>query len=203
MDPQTVPGFLSPEEGYALAESVRSTREIAGVVVEIGAYCGRSTLYLAGALTTGALVFSIDHHRGSEEHQPGGGYDDPRFWDADAGCVDTLPSFRANVRASGLEDRVAAVVGEAAAIGRVWASPVRFLFLDGGHSRRAALQDWRVWSRHMALGGVVAIHDVFARPAEGGRPPHDVFTLACGSGLFAPTHRVGSCQFLTRLGASG
>ncbi len=204
LDPQTVPGFLSVEDGAALRDAVCAAVDRVGVacpIVEIGAYCGRSTLYLAaGARAAGARVFSIDHHRGSEEHQAGEAYHDPRFWDDEARALDTLPTFRRTLQRAGVEDVVVAVVGDSAAVAAAWAQPVALLFLDGGHSLTTALRDWRAWAGRVAAGGTLAIHDVFHRPADGGRPPHDVFLRAVASGLFDPMTRVGSLTLLRRVG---
>ncbi len=204
LDPQTIPGFLSPHEGRALHDEVcAAAGRLAAPhpVVEIGAYCGRSTLYLAaGARAVGAQVFSIDHHRGSEEHQAGEAYHDARFWDARAGAVDTLPAFRRTLRLGRVEDVVVPIVGHSATVARSWTKPAALLFLDGGHSLATALADWRAWAGHVAVNGTLAIHDVFHRPAEGGRPPHEVFLRAVASGLFDPITRVGSLALLRRVG---
>ncbi len=199
IDPQSIPGFLSPQEGALLRDAVAGAPGV-GPVLEIGAYCGRSSLYLgAAARAAGTLLFSLDHHRGSEEHQRGEAYHDPAVWDAEAGCVDTLPVFRDAVRRAGLEGHVIALVGPSAAIARHWRTPLRFLFIDGGHSLQTALADWQLWATWVAPGGVLAIHDVLHRPADGGRPPHEVFLRATASGLFDVQQRLGSLVLLKRV----
>lgn len=199
VDSAAVPGFLSPEEGAVLYEAARVAVRL-GPAVEIGAYCGRSALYIGTACKeTGALLFSVDHHRGSEENQPGWEYHDARLWDAEAGALDTLPVFRRTIRRSGLEGTVVAMVGPSAAIGAAWARPLGFLFIDGGHSYEAAIGDYRAWAGHVARGGIMAIHDVFTDPAEGGRPPFLVYQMALQSGLFAEMRSFGSLRLLERL----
>lgn len=197
-DPQTVKGFLTPEEGAALTQAAREAGAL-GPIVEIGSWCGRSTLYLAaGARDAGALVFAIDHHRGSEEHQKGEEFHDAATWDRDAGQVDTLPLFRDAVRRGGAEDVVVAIVGRSSAIARVWRGDVGMVFIDGGHALASALDDWRGWERHVAPGGVLAIHDVIPDPAKGGRPPHEVYRKALASGLYEPKALIGTLAILTR-----
>lgn len=194
-----MPGFLSPLEGRALTEAAASAGSL-GPIVEIGAYCGRSTLYLAtGAAQAGALVVSIDHHRGSEEHQPGESHHDPTFWDAAAGQVDTLPALRGTLRRAGVEDQVIVCVGRSKAVAGVTSGPVGLVFIDGGHAMATALTDWRAWAGRIAPGGMLAIHDVHADPREGGRPPYVVFEMARASGLFDPVDAVGSLHRLRRL----
>ncbi len=130
LDPASVKGFLSANEGKMLSRFARSGQSI-GALVEIGAWCGRSALYIAGDFAgTGQLLFSVDHHRGSEENQPDWEWFDPEVWDEEAGAIDTLPHFRRNIRQAGLESNVVAVVGDAASIGLNWHTPLGFLFLD-------------------------------------------------------------------------
>ena len=193
------PGFMPEEEGLALYEAAREVAEL-GPLLEIGAYCGKSTIYLgAAAELVGGLVLSLDHHRGSEEHQPGEGYHDPLLVDIE-GRVDTLPCFRKTVAAAGLEGVVVALVGPSRLISRYWTIPLSFVLVDGGHSRRAAQDDYEGWVPHLMPGGLLAIHDVFEDPAEGGRPPFEIFQQALGSGAFKERSRCASLRVLERVG---
>lgn len=199
IDPDSVKGFLDPAEGRALHDAalVAAAR---GACLEIGGYCGKSALYLGAACkAAGGLLYSLDHHRGSEENQPGWEWHDAALWDADAGALDTLPSFRRTIRAAGLEEHVVALVGRSGAVAMHWSTPLALLFVDGGHTREAALGDWRGWSRHVMPGGTLAIHDVFPDPADGGRPPFEIHQLALASGLFEETAVVLSLRLLRRL----
>jgi predicted O-methyltransferase YrrM len=85
--------------------------------------------------------------------------------------------------AAGLEDRVIALVGDSVTISTWWHTPLAFVFLDGGHSHERAMLDYTGYSRHLEPGGVLAIHDVFPNPADGGRPPFDVYQLALTQGF--------------------
>ena len=192
-------GFLDPDEGQALHQAAL-TAGLLGPVVEIGGYCGKSALYLGTACKKiGANLFSVDHHRGSEENQPGSEYHDPDLWDAEAGSLDTLPHFRRAIRQAGLEDTVIAVVGRSQVVAAAWGGKIGMLFIDGGHSSAAALGDYRGWAAKLCLGGTLAIHDVFPNPEDGGRPPFEIYQLACRSGLFEPTYAVKTLRLLTRI----
>jgi predicted O-methyltransferase YrrM len=194
-----VKGFLDPAEGRALHDAAL-VRAPLGPCVEIGAYCGKSAVYLGVACqTVGGLLFSIDHHRGSEENQPGWEYFDPELWDEVAGSLDTLPFLRRTLRAAGLEEVVVPMVGRSAAIARIWTTPISLLFIDGGHTMEAALGDFRGWAPRLMAGGLLAIHDVFPNPADGGRPPFEIYQLALASGLFEETLAVKSLRILRRL----
>lgn len=201
LDPQDVKGFLAAGEGEALQRwAGRAAASAPGPFLEIGSWCGRSSVYLGrAAQDAGRLLFALDHHRGSEEHQPGEGYHDPDLFDAELGRVETLPAFRRTIARAGLEHCVIALVGPSAVIGRAWTTPLSFLFIDGGHAMDTALSDWRAWAGHVQPGGILAIHDVFPDPADGGRPPYEIWRRAVESDLFEPVERVNSLEVLRRI----
>ena len=196
---ETVKGFLDRAEAEALFELAF---ELAprGPIVEIGSYCGKSALVLgAAAREAGARLITIDHHRGSEENQPGWEYHDKDLWDDEAGALDTLPHLRRALREADLEEQVVVVVARSEAVAPIWMVPIAMLFIDGGHSREAAHTDYRLWAPRVMPGGVLAIHDVFPNPADGGRPPFEIYELALASGLFEERLTVKSLRALTRL----
>lgn len=198
LDPSHVKGFLDPAEGEALHTAALRQAPL-GPCVEIGAYCGKSALYLGAACkAAGGVLFSVDHHRGSEENQPGWEWHDADLWDADAGALDSLPAFRRTLRAAGLEETVIAVVGRSATVARSWRTLIALLFIDGGHTMEAASTDYEGWSPQLQSGGVLAIHDVFPDPADGGRPPFEIYRRALASGDFEETAAVKSLRLLRR-----
>ena len=191
-------GFMPPDEGLALYEAALSAPE--GPMLEVGSYCGRSALYLgAAARARGTILYSIDHHRGSEEHQPGQEYHDPALLDA-GGRVDTFPVFRRTIEDAGLGDTVVPVVATSALVARGWATPLALVFVDGGHSQAAADADFAGWAPHVASRGLLLLHDVFEDPADGGRPPYVVYRRAIDSGTFSEVSRTGSLRVLERTG---
>ena len=199
LDPDTVKGFLSPEEGEALAGYAREAGRL-GPVLEIGSYCGKSALYLGPAVReAGSVLYTLDHHRGSEEHQKGEEYHDPDLYNAELGAVETLPALRETLFRAGLEDCVIPIVGRSATVAAHWTTPLGMVFIDGGHSMAAALADYRGWAGRILPGGLLAIHDVFPDPADGGRPPYEIWKLASASGLFEPVRRTGTLEVLRRL----
>lgn len=192
-------GFMPDDEGFALYEAALEASK-RGPVLEIGSYCGKSTLYLAAAVREAeaeAVVFSIDHHRGSEEHQAGEEYHDPRLADAE-GRVDTLPVFRDTIEQAGVADLVIALVAASDVVARHWTTPLGMLFIDGGHSLEAAMTDYDLWSPHLVPDGTLAIHDVFDDPSKGGRPPYEIYRKALESGRFVETGAKGSLRLLRR-----
>ena len=199
---ERAPGFMPTEEGMALHDAAREHLG-GGLAVEIGTYCGKSTIYLAAAAqATGGRVVTIDHHRGSEEHQPGWDYHDPELVDKHTGMLDTLTSFRRTVADAGLEDAVVAVVGSSASVAAFWNTPVALLFIDGGHSQQAADADYEGWAPWVRLGGILLIHDVFPDPRDGGRPPYNIYQRALGTGHFREVSAAGSLRVLQRIDGS-
>jgi MMP 1-O-methyltransferase len=191
---------MPPAEGQALFDAA-AAYSCRGPVLEIGTYCGKSTIYLAAAArAAGQVVVTVDHHRGSEEHQPGWEYHDPALVDPLTGRLDTLPRLRATLATAGLEDDVVVIVGRSAAVARLWATPLGLVFIDGGHTEAAAVTDYESWAPWVTPGGALAIHDVFPDPADGGRPPYLIYQRALACGAFTEVRCQGSLRLLERTG---
>ena len=193
-------GFMPPDEGRALHNHA-STVAVEGPFLEVGSYCGKSTVYLgSAACQRGRLLFAVDHHRGSEENQPGWEWHEPDLVDPASGLIDTLPEFRRTIRDSGLDGTVVAVVGDSSSVAAAWGTPLSLLFIDGGHGVEPAHADYQGWVPHLAEGGTLLIHDVFPDPADGGRPPFEIYQRAVASGAFEELDAVGSLRALRRTG---
>jgi MMP 1-O-methyltransferase len=193
-------GFMPPDEGLALHEAgLAAGAAVPGApFVEIGSWCGKSSVYLgAAALEQDTVLFAVDHHRGSEENQPGWEWHDPDLVDDRTGRIDTLPAFRHTIWRAGLEDAVIAVVGDSPKVASFWTIPCALVFIDGGHGWEPAFADYTAWSTHLAPAGLLAIHDVFPDPADGGRPPYEVYLQALEDG-FAEVSATGSLRVLSR-----
>lgn len=179
-----IKGFLDPDEGMRLYD-VACEAAKSGPLLEIGSYCGKSTVYLGSAAKKhGSVLFTIDHHRGSEEQQKGEGYFDPELYDEKEQKIDTFPFLRKTLERADLEDTVVPMVSESQIIAKVWATPLSLVFIDGGHTYRAAFNDYSCWSRHIMPGGYLVIHDIFQNPEEGGQAPYHIYKLAAASGQF-------------------
>lgn len=199
LDIEGVKGFLDPQEGRALYHAALEAAA-RGPCLEIGSYCGKSAVYLGAACeAAGGVLFTVDHHRGSEENQPGWEYHDTELWDDEGQAMDTLPFLRETLRRAGLEDTVIPVIGRSATVARYWRTPLALLFIDGGHSMETAFADYSSWTCHLMPGGTLAIHDVFPNPEDGGRPPFEIYKLALASGLFEETAAVKSLRLLRRV----
>jgi predicted O-methyltransferase YrrM len=202
---ETATGFMPAAEGLALCETAEAYAAV-GPVLEVGSYCGKSAIYLTAGVRAARKdgirqqVVTVDHHRGSEEHQPGWEYHDPSLVDAASGRLDTLPRLRATLAAAGVEDDVVVVVGRSADVARLWRTPLGLLFIDGGHTDAAAQWDYQGWAPWVALSGVLAIHDVYQDPADGGQAPFRIYQRALASGAFTEVRHEGSLRVLERTG---
>jgi predicted O-methyltransferase YrrM len=192
-------GFMPDEEGLALHTAGRDAVSV-GPLLEVGSYCGKSAVYLgAAARAGGTVVFSVDHHRGSEENQAGWEHHDPEVVDPETGRMDTLPFFRRTIEHAGLEDAVVAVVGDSSTIAAHWRTPLGLVFVDGGHALDVVLADYEAWSPHVAADGALVFHDVFEDPRDGGQAPFEVWKRAVASGAFTPVSTTGSLRVLRRI----
>lgn len=191
-------GFMPPVEGLALYAAAH--RAPAGLLLEVGSYCGKSAVYLGSAAAErGGLLVTVDHHRGSEENQPGWEHHDPSLVDPRVGRMDTLPFLRATLHDAGLEEHVVTVVARSSTLSRLWGTPLAFLFIDGGHSEAEANTDYEQWSGWVMPGGRLAIHDVFPDPADGGQAPFGIYCRALDSGRFVDEEQTGSLRVLRRV----
>ncbi|MER5637160.1 class I SAM-dependent methyltransferase [Kitasatospora sp. NPDC002227] len=192
-------GFMPLDEGLALYAAAAEAAGRTGLpVLEIGTYCGRSAILLADAArAAGTVALTVDHHRGSEEQQPGWEYHDPGLVDPEVGLMDTLPFFRRTLHRAGLEDHVIALVGRSPQIAAVWGGQLALVFIDGGHTDEHATGDYESWTPHLADGGLLVIHDVFPDPADGGQAPYRVYLRALAEG-FEELSVTGSLRVLRR-----
>ena len=197
---EAVKGFLPKNEAAALYDAAIAV-EVDGPLLEVGSYCGKSSVYLGyAAQSIGRVLYALDHHRGSEENQAGWEHHDSELIDKQKGVMDTLPYFRDAIFAAGLEHVVIALVGHSGVIAGNWTTPLSFLFIDGGHGEEPAKADFNGWVPKVKEGGILAIHDVFPNPKDGGRPPYEqIYLPAIESGNWNEVHVEGSLRILKRV----
>ena len=193
-----VKGFLDKDEGRALyAMALKASQK--GPCLEIGSYCGKSAVFLGQACKeAGGVLFSIDHHRGSEEQQPGEEYFDPELFDYKTFSVDTLSAFRQTLAWADLEPTVIPVVSRSETVAAHWATPLSLVFIDGGHALETVTADYHAWAPHLQPGGWLLIHDIFEDPAEGGQAPYLVYRMALDSGAYTEAPRIKTLGVLRK-----
>ena len=193
-------GFLPDNEGKALYDAAVQVGAD-GPLLEVGSYCGKSTLYLGyAAQKLGKILYALDHHRGSEENQKGWEHHEPDLVDQELGKLDTLPTFRKTIHDAGLEETVVALVGHSSVIAEHWSTNLSFLFIDGGHGEKPAKADFEGWVPKVRSGGILAIHDVFPDENDGGRPPYEcIYIPAMESGDWEEINEEGSLRVLRRM----
>ncbi len=199
IDIDSVKGFLAADEGEALYTYALEASKL-GPCLEVGSYCGKSTVYFGQACRdSGSVLYALDHHRGSEEHQLGEEYHDPELYDGGVGLMDSFKAFRDTMTRADLNETVVPVVSSSAVASKHWVTPLGMVFIDGGHSEEAAHIDYRSWAGHVVSGGILAIHDIFPNPEEGGQAPYNIWKLAKASGLFEELPTVNTLGLFRRL----
>lgn len=195
----SVKGFLDHDEGICLYNHALSSSK-KGPILEIGSYCGKSTIYLATAAKEyNCSVYSVDHHTGSEENQVGWEYHDIELFDEETGKINSFPEFMRNLRKANLLDTVIPIVSDSSLVSRDWKIPLSMVFIDGGHTMEAAFNDFNNWKDKIIKGGILAIHDVFPNPDDGGRPPFEIYRKALSGKNFKEVEAVKSLRILEKL----
>jgi predicted O-methyltransferase YrrM len=197
-----VKGFMPRDEGLALYELAHAHGDRAhrGTWLEVGAWCGKSAVYLgAAAEATSSVLYSLDHHHGSEENQAGWEHFDPTLVDPVDGRLNTLPTWQRTIADAKLEATVFGLVGPSTQVAAHFAQPLDILFIDGGHGHDVAWADYEAWVPKIVVGGLLLIHDVFPNPEDGGRPPYEIFRAALDGGEFIERAEQGSLRALTRV----
>ena len=195
----SVKGFLDHDEGICLYNHALSSSK-KGPILEIGSYCGKSTIYLATAAKEyNCSVYSVDHHTGSEENQVGWEYHDIELFDEETGKINSFPEFMRNLRKANLLDTVIPIVSDSSLVSRDWKIPLSMVFIDGGHTMEAAFNDFNNWKDKIIKGGILAIHDVFPNPDDGGRPPFEIYRKALSENNFKEVKAVKSLRILEKL----
>lgn len=197
-DPESVRGFLHPNEGRALYHLAQlAPPELPAM--EIGSYCGKSTLYLGyGCRHAERILYTLDHHRGSEEQQPGEEFHDPELLDPRSEQMDTLPELRRNLEQAQLLDSVVPMIARSRVAAQGWGGLLALLFIDGGHSFADASTDYRLWVPKLVPEGYLAIHDVFPNPKDGGQAPVTLLRRALTAGEFEQIAQIHSLAILRR-----
>ena len=195
----SVKGFIDHNEGICLYNhALKSSKK--GPILEIGSYCGKSTIYLATAAKEyNGCVYSVDHHTGSEENQVGWEYHDIELFDEETGRINSFPEFMRNLRKANLLDTVVPIVSDSSLVSRYWKIPLSMVFIDGGHTMEAAFNDFNNWKDKIIKGGILAIHDVFPNPDDGGRPPYEIYRKALSEKNFKEVEAVKSFRLLEKL----
>lgn len=195
----TIKGFMADHEAIRLHEIALEASKL-GPCLEIGSYCGKSAYFIGTACKQNhGILYSVDHHRGSEEQQPGEQYFDPDLFDPEVNRINTFRPFWQSLEQADLLESVVPIVASSATAGRMWATPLAMLFIDGGHTLEAAMSDYETWSEKIMPGGFLVIHDIFMDPSQGGQAPRQVYQRALESGLYQALEMVGTLGVLRRL----
>jgi precorrin-6B methylase 2 len=136
-------GWLTRDQARALWSEARRV-PAGGLIVEIGSHQGRSTVVLAASAPQ-ARVIAID----------------PFVGGAMFGGLATRDRLLANLRRSGLNERVELLQAKSTELRPSWSQPIDFLYIDGKHDYWTLSDDLR-WSEFLPDGARVSIHDAYS-----------------------------------------
>ena len=190
-------GFMPNHEGLALTKWAEKFSYY-GPALEIGTFGAKSALYIAaGSSIHDQLVYTIDHHSGSEEHQLGEEYFDPEIYDKKLGRVNTVPLMQANLQQFDESNWVVPIIANANSIAPSWRAELGLLFIDGSHTEISALNDYDNWNSKLHSNGALVIHDIYEKPEDGGQAPYLIYQKALTEG-FQLYERVDTIVCLTK-----
>jgi MMP 1-O-methyltransferase len=146
-------GFLEPGEGELLFNLAQNCPPQT-VIVEIGSWQGKSTVFLGLGSQTGKQnkVYAIDPHTGSPEHQK------------EFISISTLQNFKRNIQKANLKDLVTPLVKTSAQAAPSFRKKIGLLFIDGDHSYSMAKKDFKLWFPKLVNEGIIIFHDSTTHP---------------------------------------
>ena len=176
-------GYMPLHEGEALAKWAEKFSKV-GPILEIGTFGGKSAAFLAyGSRKNNQIVYTIDHHQGSEEHQLGEEYFDQENFDETLNRVNTIPLLQKNLEEVKEITNIIPIIGDANTISQSWQTRLGMLFIDGSHSFESASNDYENWKHLIEKHGALAFHDIYEDPSKGGQAPYKVFQKAINDGF--------------------
>ena len=188
---------MPPDEGLALHDAAARSRRRRR-------RCSRSAATAASPPSISAprpaardtVLFSVDHHRGSEENQAGWEWHEPDLVDKEIGKMDTLPIFRRTIHDAGLEGTVIAVVADSptlAGTGRRRWRCSSSTAATAPNPRTVTTSSGRHTCERAACCSSMTCSPI---PADGGRPPYEIYCRALESGRFEDVSATGSLRVL-------
>jgi len=193
----TIKGFMPRNEGLALTKWAEEF-SIFGPALEIGTFGAKSSLYIAaGTAINDQLIYTVDHHSGSEEHQLGEEYFDSDIYDKKMGRVNTVPLMQSNLQQFDESKWVIPIIANANSLAPSWKTKLGLLFIDGSHTEVSAMNDYDNWSSKIHSKGALVIHDIYEKPEEGGQAPFLIYQKALQEG-FLLYERVDTIVCLTK-----
>lgn len=128
------------------------------IAIEVGAWLGLSTRFIAQHLAEGGKIYAIDTWLGSVDetlHQQ-----DPRL-------PYLYQQFLSNTIHTGLCDQIVPVRMKSMEAAKALNVKADFIYLDGGHDAHSVTEDIVFWNLHLAEGGILCGDDFGWRSVQG------------------------------------
>lgn len=145
---ENIKGMLNEKEGQLLYDLAKNSPRDS-IIVEIGSWMGKSTLWLLAGSQAGnkIRVYSIDHHIGDDEiHRHYG-----KIW--------TYNKFKENIQKSGFWHLILPLVMTSKEASQIIDESISLLFIDGCHEYESVLEDYNLWYPKIITEGIIAFHD--------------------------------------------
>jgi predicted O-methyltransferase YrrM len=189
-------GLTNVDELRHLYRLATKTRD--GCIVEIGSYCGRSTIALGlGSMASRGLpVFAIDPHE-QFDSQFGLRFDE-----------ESRDEFLKNMEDAGTDHIVTLINQRSENCCKTWTRDIGLLFIDGDHHYEAVKRDFLGWERFVKTGGKIILHDTADESLGPGRVVAEALKtgrfkcLLQTKGVFIGTHRTCGITVLGKLSAA-
>jgi predicted O-methyltransferase YrrM len=177
-------GWLTDKEGELLFNLAKECKGN-GVIVEIGSWKGKSTIWLGKGSHQGKKVkiYAIDPHTGSSEHRK------------DVATVWTFDEFRENMKNAQVADVVEPILKTSAKAAEDFNKPIEFIFIDGAHEYEFVKLDFDLWFPKVINNGVIAFHDTTFWPG----PRKVISEMVCKSKYFKNISFVDSIAFAQKV----
>jgi hypothetical protein len=152
---KSIKGWLDEGEAdllLAVCNRALSSLPPQSAVIEIGSFCGRSTVLLGSvvqSLGSQSKVYAVDSHEGIVGA--------PGSAEGVRSLGSTLDLFSANIAIHGLTSIVETVVQRSYEVN--WEKPIALLFIDGLHDYLNVSRDFRHFEAWVVPGGYIAFHD--------------------------------------------
>lgn len=151
----SIPGMITPDAGKFLF-TLCYMQSITGDVVEVGSWQGRSTTFLARAVeeSQNGNFYAIDHFGGNTGKE--------KFYEVDGSLSNLKENFERNMARFGLDKVVKLLdMTNIEAAEKIKDSTIRFLFIDGDHTKAGVMKDIELFFPRLTKGSIVVFDDYF------------------------------------------
>jgi len=150
---KSIQGWVGDKEGAYLFQRAKNCSK--GIIVEIGSWKGKSTVWLARGSKAGnkTRIYAIDPFDGR----------DSKFITIPQPDYSVFEIFKDNIRKAGLNDLITPIVSRSQDASDKIKERIEFLFIDGAHGYEFVKKDFELYFPKVLRGGIIVFHDANER----------------------------------------